>query len=114
MVTALITGEIGGGHMESMVWFYLYSVIFSIIALSGAIICIRGFKKGRRYLFVYAAIYFSAGVIVTAYFLAHQVLALSRNPDFFMITDYFIMAQGYILPLTLVLMIWAFFRESHA
>jgi hypothetical protein len=114
MVTALIAGEIGGGHMESMVWVYLSGVIFSIIALSGAIICIRGFKKSRRYLFAYAAIYFSASVIATAIFLALQVSGLFSNPDYFMVTDYFILARGYILPLTLVLMIWGFFRESHA
>ncbi len=100
--------------MESMLWIYLYGVLFSITALFGAIICIRGFKKSRRYLFVYAAIYFSAGLIGTAIFLALQVSGLFSNPDYFIFTDYFIVARDYILLLTLVLMIWGFFRESRA
>jgi len=100
--------------MESMVWVYLYGVIFTIIALSGAIVCIRGFIRGRRYLFAYAAIYFSAGLIGTAIFLALQVLGLFSNPDYFIFTNYFILARDYILLLTLVLIIWGFFRESRA
>jgi hypothetical protein len=99
--------------MESTAWVYLSGIIFLIIALPGAIICIRGFKKSRRYLFAYAALYFSVEIAAIV-FLALEVSGLFRNPDYFMVTDYFILARGYILPLTLVLMIWGFFRESHA
>jgi hypothetical protein len=98
--------------MESMVWVYLYGVIFTIIALSGAIICIRGFKKSRRYLFAYAAIYFSASVMAVAIFLLLQISGLFRNPDFMLISEYFILARSFIVLLTLVLMIWGFFQES--
>ena len=97
-----------------MAWIYLYGVTFTVIALTGAIVCIRGFIRERRYLFAYAAIYFSVGVIGTAIFLALQVLSLFSRPAYFIYTDYFIVARDYILLLTLVLMIWGLFRESHA
>jgi len=44
MIIAPLPGEIRGEHMETA-WIYLCVVIFSIIALSGTIVCIRGLKK---------------------------------------------------------------------
>ena len=48
MIVALIDGETEGGHIESNGLVHLYSVIFLIIVLSGAIIRIRDFIKSRR------------------------------------------------------------------
>ncbi len=91
---------------------YLYGFISLIITLAGAIICIRGFKKSRRYLFAYAAIYFSLTTITQVTNMA--LPAWNLFPDYINITINFTRALVFVSPLALVLVIWGFYRESHA
>ena len=98
--------------MESVVTVYFYSIMSFVIAMAGTLICIRGFKKSKRKLFAFAAMYFAAITIYTAVFWMLQLFSSPDEPGLLIISNNISILFRYVSLGVLALMIWAFYRES--